>query len=263
MKNRQKRISWAILSGILLLTISGVLSSFAQSPAEFGGTWNTVTSSGKKIVITLKSTDRRTNVTGTYAVNGLTASYQSPPRAVDPFVRVSFMTGEPPLQSLSSITGTVTGNVLRFKWLEDGGRGAGKFTMSSDGESFEGTFSRTDNPDNTSGGTWNGTRAPNFAGAWQTTSSGRLQFADMVLQQSGIRVTGYLSAGNPSLGMITEGVIDGNTLRFQVLRDVNIMPGRPPQYQYSGTGELVMDKGSRSFKGTILGTPTVGTRLGR
>lgn len=34
-------------------------------------------------------------------------------------------------------------------------------------------------------------------------------------------------------------------------------------FQYVGIGELVMDKGSKSFKSTILGTSTSGTRLGR
>lgn len=250
MKNRQKRISLTILSGIALLTLSGISSSYAQGTVDFAGTWNTVTSKGKKMQITLSSV-RRSTVSGTYARNGLSASYQTPDdRSGGVFVKVSMR------QSASSITGTVTGNVLRFKWSEDGGRGSGKFTMSADGQSFEGTFSKTDNPDDTSGGTWNGTRAPSFNGVWQTSPWPQLLF-----QQSGNQVTGHLFAGNPNMGMIRDGVIEGMTLRFTVWRSSS--PIRPVFDQYMGAGELVMEKGSKSFKGNILGAPITGTRLGR
>jgi hypothetical protein len=257
MKNRQRQIRLTTFIGVVLLTLSGLSSSFAQSTSEFAGTWNTVTGKGKKIAITFTTTDRRTTVNGIYAVNGLTSSYEPADRPgfTAAFVKVSFAMGEPGLQSQSTITGTVSGNVLRFKWREDGGRGAGRFTMSADGQSFEGTYSKTDNPDDTSGGTWNGTRAPVFQGAWQTGP-----FPSIVLQQSGNRVTGQLIPGRPDLGMIKDGVIDGNTLRFTLWRSSS--PIKPPE-QFMGTGELVMEKGSRSFKGTILGTPVTGTRLGR
>ena len=57
------------------------------------------------------------------------------------------------------IEGTVTGNVLRFKWTQSNGRkGAGHFILKPDGKSFEGYWSYTDDPDNKSGGSWNGTR---------------------------------------------------------------------------------------------------------
>ena len=257
---RQNRIIFTILSGIVLLMASGIPSAYAQgTPVDFGGTWNTVTGKGKKIVIRLESV-RRTSVTGFYGKDGLTGSYRPQDSTNNTFVKVSAISGEPALQIANSLTGTVTDNVLRFKWSENGGRGAGRFTMSSDGESFEGTFSMTDNPDDTSGGTWNGTRAPNFYGAWQTTVGGNIQFPDLVLQQGGNRVTGRLSANNPYLGIIKEGVIDGNKLSFLVFRP-NPVPGRPDVH--IGVGELVMDRGSKSFKGTILGIPTSGTRLGR
>jgi len=210
------------------------------------------------------TTERRTSVSGVYARNALTASYKPVERSgIDAFVKVSMTIDELGMQNASSITGTVTGNVLRFKWAEDGGHGAGRFTMASDGQSFDGTFSMTDNPDDTSGGTWDGTRAPNFAGAWQTSVGGRIQFPDMVLQQAGNQVTGWLSAGRQELGMIREGVIDGMTLRFKVYRvRTPTMPNAFPD-QYVGEGELLMEKGSKSFKGTILGAATSGTRLGR
>ena len=260
MKNLRKRILFTILSGILLHIASGNSSSYAQAATvDFAGTWNTVIGKGKKIVLTLKSVDRRTSVTGTYGQNLLTASYMPPDGSVTAFVKVSATTAVPEMQTLNSIKGTVTDNVLRFKWRqEDGGHGAGRFTMSSDGQSFEGTFSLTDNPDDTSGGTWNGTRAPNFAGAW----SGKFGegVMELILQQSGPQVTGQLRVNSADLGVIRDGIIDGNTLRFQLVRP-NKMPGRPDEYVVSG--ELVMDKGSKSFKGTILGATTSGTRVGR
>ena len=262
MKNLRKRILFTILSGILLHIASGNSSSYAQAATvDFAGTWNTVIGKGKKIVLTLKSVDRRTSVTGTYGQNLLTASYMPPDGSVTAFVKVSATTAVPEMQTLNSIKGTVTDNVLRFKWRqEDGGHGAGRFTMSSDGQSFEGTFSLTDNPDDTSGGTWNGTRAPNFQGAWQTTAGGKVQFPDLLLQQGGNQVSGLLSVNRPDLGMIRDGIIDGNTLRFTIWRSRSNIPNAYPD-QYVGSGELVMDKGSKSFKGTILGTSTSGTRL--
>jgi hypothetical protein len=263
MINRRKRILFTFLSGIVLLLVGGISSSYAQgTPVDFRGTWNTVTGKGKKIVITLE-TVRRTSVSGTYARNGLSASYKSIDDSVTAFVKVSAISGEPAPQSVSSIRGTVTDNVLRFKWFEDGGHGAGRFTMSSDLQSFQGTFSLTDNPDDTSGGTWNGTRAPIFHGVWQTTAGGKVQFPELLFQQSGSQVVGQLFGNRPDLGVIREGIIDGNTLRFKVMRP------QPPMFngQYlpdvpMGVGELVMNPDGKSFKGTILGAATSGTRLG-
>ena len=181
-------------------------------------------------------------------------------RSVNAFVKVSATTAVPEMQTLNSIKGTVTDNVLRFTWRqEDGGHGAGRFTMSSDGQSFEGTFSTTDNPDDTSGGTWNGTRAPSFAGAWSAKLGEGVM--ELILQQTGFQVTGQIRVNSADLGMIRDGVIDGNTLRFKIWRARTTQPNGVSD-QYVGSGELVMDKGSKSFKGTILGTATSGTRLG-
>lgn len=262
MTNRRKRIIFTFLSGIVLFIAAGISSASAQAITEFGGTWNTITGKGKKIVITMQSTARRTTVTGIYGRNGLTASYKPLDDSVFAFVKVSATSGGSALQNASSISGTVTGNVLRFTWREDGGQGAGRFTMSADGQSFEGTFSKTDNPDDTSGGTWNGTRAPNFYGVWETTAGGKIVFPNLLLQQTGSQVSGQLSASQPELGVIREGIIDGDTLRFKVLRPHPILPnGRSMPDEYVGTGELVMDRGSKSFKGTILGASISGIRI--
>jgi hypothetical protein len=94
---------------------------------NFSGVWNTVTAD-TKYSMTLRQ--RGEKVTGHYS----------------------------PLDGV--IEGEVKDNVLRFKWTQNGGtKGAGRFTLAADGKSFEGTWSATENPDDASGGTWNGTRA--------------------------------------------------------------------------------------------------------
>ncbi|MEQ1606368.1 MAG: hypothetical protein ABL999_16015 [Pyrinomonadaceae bacterium] len=257
MRNTQKSRWLTFFTGIVLMLVGNISISHAQvTPVDFRGTWNTVAGKGKKIVITLE-TVRRTSVTGTYARNGLTAGNKPSDGSVTAFVKVSA-----PLQSASSISGTVTDNVLRFKWFEDGGHGAGRFTMSSDGQSFQGTFSLTDNPDDTSGGTWNGTRAPVFAGVWQAKAGDKILFPQVLFQQSGSQVVGQLFAGNDQQGVIREGVIDGNTLRFRVLRPQLAIPGRYSPDIPMGVGELVMNPDGKSFKGTVLGASVSGTRLG-
>ncbi len=229
--------------------------------ADFSGVWNTATGKGKKIVITLAQ-GRGYIVTGNYSVNGLTGSYKPLDRSMNVFVKVSASTAEPAMQNLSSIRGTVTGNVLRFTWIEDGGRGAGRFTISSDGQSFEGTLSASDNPDDTSGGTWNGTRAPNFAGAWQANFGGSVM--TMIFQQSGLRVAGQLNANSADLGVIRDGIIVDNTLRFKVVRPGKpLFNGRLSPEEYVGVGELVMDEGGKSFKGSVLNAATSATLISR
>lgn len=261
MINRKKRIWFAIFSVIMLLLVGIISTSYAQALPDFGGTWNTVTGKGKKIVLTLQ-TVRRTNVTGNYAMNGLTGRYQPMDRSVDVFVKVAATTALPLMQTPSSIRGTVTDNVLRFKWFEEGSHGAGRFTMSSDGQSFEGTFSTTDNPDDTSGGTWNGTRVYSFAGAWR----GKLGEGgfELILQQAGSQVTGQFNL-NSVIFDIKGGIADiNNTLRFTIVRPGKVLPnGTKLPDEVLGTGELVMDTGGKSFKGKILNADSSGTRVGR
>ncbi|WP_292156338.1 hypothetical protein [Mesorhizobium sp.] len=60
--------------------------------------------------------------------------------------------------SAGQINGKVSGNVLRFSWVQkDGTRGSGKFTLAGDGQSFAGSYNFGNNPD-ASEGSWNGTR---------------------------------------------------------------------------------------------------------
>jgi hypothetical protein len=61
--------------------------------------------------------------------------------------------------SAGNINGSVSGNTLRFRWVQssDSQRGAGKFVLAADGRSFTGSYSFSDNPDAVEG-SWNGTR---------------------------------------------------------------------------------------------------------
>ena len=60
--------------------------------------------------------------------------------------------------SVGKISGKISGKVLRFAWSQtDGVAGAGKFILSGDGQSFEGSYTFTNNPDNVEG-SWNGSR---------------------------------------------------------------------------------------------------------
>ena len=235
----------------LLLLVSVTVSAQGH-PAQikrtdlsnFTGAWNTITDKGEKLVITLRHERADPGVvTGSYHLLGDLK--------------------DKPLDG--GLKGTVTKNVLRFTWSSDKDRRAGRFTLSSDGESFEGTYSPTNNPDDTSGGTWNGTRAPNFAGAWR----GKLgeSFLELTLQQNGDRVTGQFNVNSSGIWIFKDGIVDGNRLRFTVvlselgLRQSGKMPGSPDQAV--GVGELVIDRGSKSFKGTVLGAATSGTLITR
>lgn len=228
-----------LVLGPLLLLVVATASAQAQ---DFTGTWNTVTGQGETIVLTLRQTG--TEVRGGYsALRGLT--------------------GGSDLRVEGSLKGNVKGNTLLFTWRqEDGKQGAGRFAISSDGQSFDGTISATKNPDDTSGGTWNGTRKHSFAGAWRgKLGEGALE---SILQQADNRVTGQLRVNSAELGMIKDGVVVGNTLRFKVVRAGRVLSnGSSLPDEYVGVGELVMDGGGKSFSGTILGAKASGNLLGR
>ena len=251
-----------------LLLLASVTVSAQGQPSNrpnFTGTWNAVTDKGKKIVITLRH-DRSdfSVVTGNYLPDhGLTGSYKPSDSSTNRFVRVSAFMAGPVLQTAASINGRVTDNVLRFTWAQDNAQGAGRFTLSSDGESFKGTYSRTNNPDDTSGGTWNGTRQHSFAGAWQ----GKLgeSFLELILQQSGDRVTGQFNVNSNHDWFFRDGIVVGNTLRFTVVRrNIMALPNaRNLPDEALGSGELVIDRGGKSFTGIVLGAATSGTLVGR
>ncbi|HVF46393.1 MAG TPA: hypothetical protein VNA17_02385 [Pyrinomonadaceae bacterium] len=272
------RVGFFMVLGSLLLTM-GFSSKIVAQPDEktvyegpFNGDWETtVTGRGRKFLMGLQQS--RTTVTGRY-------------QSDDGRFR-------------GTILGTVTNNVLRFTWVEpSGAHGSGRLTLSSDGRSFQGTFSTTDNPDDTSGGTWNGTTtrlnrpsegAPNpmgkmseaefqkklaeyeerqrnapatFQGVWRTKSGEKIQFPQLLFQQANNKVVGHLYAGRPDLGEFRDGVVERNTLRFTVWKFIPL-PNGSFTNQYLGKGELVMDADGKSFTGTILGGATSGTRIAR
>jgi hypothetical protein len=99
-----------------------------------------------------------------------------------------------------------------------------------------------------------------FAGAWR--GKWGETFMELVLQQTGNQVTGQLRTN--FLGVIREGAVVGNTLRFTLMRPgKTLFNGRLAPDEYLGTGELVMDEGGKSFTGHILGAGTSGTLIGR
>ncbi len=276
------RVGFFMMLGSLLLTM-GLSSKLAAQPdgefvyeGPFNGDWETtVTGRGIKFLMGLQQS--RTTVTGRY------------------------QSGDGRFRG--TILGTVKNNVLRFTWVEpSGAHGSGRLTLSADGRSFQGTFSTTDNPDDTSGGTWNGTttRRPEpgqrdergragkmteaefakklaeyegrmqnapvaFDGVWRVMSGAQYVFPEVLFQPAGSdKIVGHLFAGRPEMGVIREGVVVRNTLRFKVWR-----PGRPTfngrisPDEYMGTGELVMGADGKSFKGTIIGAAISGTRIAR
>jgi hypothetical protein len=244
-----------VVFGALLLLVSVTANAQAQ---RFGGEWDTVTSTGRQIHLTLSG--RSTSVSGNFLPpNGLTSSNRTFDGVDQGFVKVSAFRAEPVMQTAGSLTGTVDGDVLRFTWRQDNAAGAGRFTLSSDGESFQGTFSRTNNPDDTSGGTWNGTRRHSFAGVWQ----GKLGegFLETIIQQSGDRVTGQLKVNSAEFGMIKEAVVVGRTLKFVLVRMV--FSGAGAREEYVGTGEFVLGANARSFSGTIMGAAASGNLIAR
>jgi hypothetical protein len=245
MKNKTQTL--LLVFSTLLLLVSVTVRAQGQPPrsdaADFTGVWNIITDKGEEYVITLRHNRSDFSfVSGSYHLLGDVKD-----KPLDGGLKGVVKNSEP--------------NVLRFTWSSDEGRRAGRFTLSSDGQSLEGTYSATKNPDDTSGGTWSGTRAPNFAGAWQ----GKLgeSWLELILQQSGDRVTGQFNVNSNHDWFFKDGIVVGNTLRFTIVRGKTLPNGPYLPDESVGTGELVMEKGGKSFKGTVLGTATSGTLIAR
>ncbi|CAN5305497.1 hypothetical protein BH20ACI2_BH20ACI2_21870 [soil metagenome] len=79
-----------------------------------------------------------------------------------------------------------------------------------------------------------------FAGVWRIKSGEQMMFPELFLQQANNKVTGRLYAGRPEMGVIKEGIVDRNTLRFQIWRARSFMPYALSD-QYVGSGEFVMN----------------------
>jgi hypothetical protein len=144
--------------------------------------------------------------------------------------------------------GVVSGNTLRFQVtpaIKDSG--SGEFVMAQDGKSFTGNIGKM--PVTAIFPAW-------FAGVWHAKlGEGALE---LILQQTGKQVTGQVKLNSADVGIIREGIVDGNTLRFNVVRvNATVLRGEP-RYQVLGSGELVMDEGGKLFTGHVLGTATSG-----
>lgn len=88
---------------------------------------------------------------------------------------------------------------------------------------------------------------------------------ELIFQQAGDQVTGQVKMNSVNLGVIREGILVGNTLRFKIVRTRKALPnGSNLAEEYVGIGELVLDAGGTSFTGHVLGTVTSGgTLIGR
>ena len=102
-----------------------------------------------------------------------------------------------------------------------------------------------------------------FAGAWRAKlGEGALE---LIFQQIGDEVTGQVKINSADVGVIKEGIVFANTLRFKIVRAGRALGnGANLPDAFVGTGELVMDAGGKSFTGNVLGTATSGgTFIGR
>jgi hypothetical protein len=152
--------------------------------------------------------------------------------------------------------GEVSGNTLNFRLTPaTNDFKSGKFVMAQDGKSFTGNVGK--------GQAMTATVLANFAGAWQA-KVGESTFL-LLLQQSGAQVTGQVRANSSDVGVIREGIVVGNTLRFKIVRAGKAMPnGLNLPDEYVGLGELVLDESGKLFTGHVLGMATSGgTLIGR
>ena len=85
----------------------------------------------------------------------------------------------------------------------------------------------------------------------------------MILHQAGSQVTGQLNI-NSVIYVVKGGIADANnTLRFTIVRPGRVLPNAILPDEVLGIGELVMDRGGKSFTGKILNADSSGTRVGR
>ncbi len=90
---------------------------------------------------------------GTWSANAEDVSYTLSLKQKGSGVNGSFQGSD---GSDGTLSGNLQGNVLRFSFTQnDGIQGTGKFVLSDDGQSFEGSYKLSDN---SSKGSWNGTR---------------------------------------------------------------------------------------------------------
>ena len=151
--------------------------------------------------------------------------------------------------------GEVSGSTLRFRMTGPFTREdeplTGEFVMAPDGRSFTGKVGKSTPVI--------ATVLPNFAGVWHAKWGPGI--LELILQQTGPQVTGQLRANSADVGMVMDGNIVGNTLRFKVMRPRTLMDPPNVPFMFSGTGELVMDESGKLFTGHVLNSTTSGVTL--
>jgi hypothetical protein len=124
----------ALMQFAVLIALCLWVNSLASAAEDdFTGTWDTRTDKGRGYEITFLQEGH--HVTGTYVVQNGRRGH---------------------------IDGTVDGNVLQFKWEQDGGDGGtGEFALSTSGIAFNGTYRADGNTrqhDASLQGVWSGVR---------------------------------------------------------------------------------------------------------
>jgi len=288
MINRRKRILVTFLSGIVLVMASGISSSYAQGSIEFAGTWNAVLIMNGHKEFTLRMVQRGDQVTGTFPGNGriegtisgrvLRFRWQSDSggKGSGRFVmdekqfafNGTYNRGDNP----DDVDNTWSGRRHASpEWLPGQRDPADKVPVRIPGKRLEGEpepdpmgkMSEAEYVKKLAEYEERQKNAPaTFAGVWLTKSGEKIQFPQILFQQTDNKVVGHLYAGRPDLGEFRDGVVERNTLRFTVWKFIPLPSGSWTN-QYLGKGELVMDADGRSFRGTLLGGATSGTLVGR
>jgi len=286
MKNRRKRILLTFLSGIVLLMAAGISRSYAQGdPLDFAGNWQTILIMNGKRDFPITIVQNGDQATGSFAGNGkiegtvsgrvFRFKWQSDGGTgsgrfvMDEKQRVfngTYNRGSNP----DDVDGTWSGNrLVSPEWRPGHKDPADKEPMPIPNKRSEGApdpmgrMSEAEYLKKLAEYEERQKNAPaTFAGVWSAKSGEKLQFPELLLQQTDKQVVGRLYASNPDLGVIKDGIIDRNTLHFTVWRP-QPFTGRYMPDIYMGTGEFVMDADGKSFRGTILSAAASGTLIAR
>jgi hypothetical protein len=288
MINRRKPILFTLLGGIVLLISAGISNSYAQKPIDFTGTWKTVMMINGSHSFSLTLVQTGDQATGVYSGNGriegtvsgrvLRFTWRSDRGTgsgrfvMDEKERAfsgTYNRGSNPDDVDSTWSGL---RIVSPEWMPGHKNPVDKVPMPIPGKRTEGSpdpmgrMSEAELAEKEAEYQAAQKNAPAvFTGVWRASSGGQIQFPELLLQQVGDRITGRLFVSRPDVGVIKDGIVDHNILRFQVWRARPNFAARgvnAPEI-YVGTGELVMNADGRSFTGTILGAATTGTLIAR
>ncbi len=120
--------------------VAGVLLASLGEPVQFT---LTLQQDGDKVTGTYTRTWSGTNFGGSVTVIPPGAPTRPQPEAD---------------KVIGKLEGTLTGNILRFKWSSDDGKGRGRFIFDKSEMAFNGTYSHSDDPEDPHEMVWTGTR---------------------------------------------------------------------------------------------------------